>query len=451
MYVSSVTGRRVPFVLALLCLVVALGVLAFVNPDDVIYKLLALGLFFICIFLGMKEGYPFNPYYFFSLTPLSLALYEYKFSTYYLSQLSPYVYAVALCGMAAFIFGLSLLKHPGRASMRQVSESRAERLFYPLLLFGMSPIVYGILQAPEVLLSGDFIAMASYTGLMPMSSILTFCRYPALALAFKSKRKGRIVISLACCGFALLLSFNKTNLIFLLFTLLISIHSYCLTSRRSKSVFRLLCIAAIVALVLSVTFYDEVRSDFDSTAALVSRGAFGLPEPLMLPYMYFVCSWTNLQYVIITQPMHTFGLWLIRPLLFYLGLDGAFEEAYTLTPSSSYNTYTYLTVLWKDFGFIGAILISFLLGLFVSFVYQRFRQSDSPFLTAAYALNAVAVIEMFFSNHFFYLVYPFTVVVIAVLCDAYAGHEARPSGETARARVAMAGIAERDGGGCSGK
>lgn len=419
------TGRSVTLVLVLLGSGAALIALCLVNPEDMGFKLLALLLFFVCIYLGLRERYPFNPYFFFSLTPLSLALYEYKFSTYYLDRLDSYTYAVALCGIAAFIFGLSLIKRSFKAYVCHRDGSRAESLFYPLLVLGMLPVVYGVLRAPGVLLSGDFIGMSEYTGLMPMSSILMFCRFPALALAFKSRRKGRSIVALGCCAIALLLSFNKTNLIFLVFTLLLSIHRYCLMSSRSRNVFRLLCIAAALGLVASVTFYDDVRGDFDSTAALVSRGSSGLPEFLMLPYMYLECSWTNLQYVIDTQPVHTFGLWLLRPLLFYFRVDGAFDDAYVLIPSSSYNTYTYLTVLWKDFGLIGAIIISFCLGLFVSFVYQKFRHGDSPFLTAAYALNAVAVLEMFFSNHFFYLVYPFTAIIIAQICDAYAGYIAK--------------------------
>lgn len=442
-------AKSAALVLVLLGSAAALVALCLVNPEDVGFKLLALVLLFVCIYLGLREKYPFNPYFFFSLTPLSLALYEYKFSTHYLDRLDSYTYAVALCGIAAFVFGLSLIKHPCKPHARSGGGFREESLFYPLLFLGMLPIAYGVLQAPGVLLSGDFIGMGEYTGLMPMSSILMFCRFPALALAFKSKRRGRIAIALGCCTFALLLSFNKTNLIFLVFTLLFSIHGYCLTSRRSRKVFRLLCVAAAVGLVASVTFYDDVRGDFDSTAALVRTGSTGLPEFLMLPYMYLECSWTNLQYVIDTQPDHTYGLWLLRPLLFYLRVDGAFEDAYTLVPSSSYNTYTYLTVLWKDFGLVGAILISFGLGLFVSFVYQRFRQSDSPFLTAAYALNAVAVLEMFFSNHFFYLVYPFTAVIIAVLCDAYARHGVRSSAKVSRGRISNVGQVGRGGGRCS--
>ena len=400
------------------------GLTAF-NPEDVGFRVLALGLFFVCIFKGKQEGYAFNPYYLFSLTPLSLMLYEYKFSTYYLDRLEPYVYLLALCNMAAFIVGLALIRHHPMHKPLNGRETCEQALCYPLLALGLLPVVYGIIQAPGVLLSGNFLGMSAYTGLMPMSSILMFCRYPALVLAFKSGRKGRITIALLCCIFALMLSFNKTNLTFLLFTILFSIHRYYVKSYLSKRNFRLFCLAAIILLIFSVTFYDQIRSDFDSTEALVRTGSSGLPEFLMLPYMYLENSWTNLQYVIETQPWHTFGLWLLRPLLFYFRIDGAFSDAYTLLPASSYNTYTYITIPWKDFGFAGSILVSLGLGLFVSVVYQKFRLSSSPFITAAYALNAVAVFEMFFSNHFFYLVYPFTACIIALLCEAYSNRLSR--------------------------
>ena len=440
-------GRQLGLVVLLIAAAVALVGLTAFNAEDTGFRILALGLFFICIIKGAQEGYAFNPYYLFSLTPLSLLLYEYKFSTYYLDRLGSYVYSLALFNIAAFVVGLALIKHrPARAPLNG-RELYEQALCYPLLVLGMLPVIYGIVQAPGVLLSGNFLGMSAYTSLMPMSSILMFCRYPALVLAFKSKRRGRVVAVLFCCVLALMLSFNKTNLTFLLFIILFSVHKYYVKSYKSRKYFRISCIAAVILLLSSVTFYDQIRSDFDSTEALVRTGSSGLPKFLMLPYMYLENSWTNLQYVIETQPTHTFGLWLIRPLLFYFRLDGAFSDAYVLSPASSYNTYTYIAIPWKDFGFAGSILVSFGLGLFVSTVYRKFRSSSSPFVTAAYALNAVAVLEMFFSNHFFYLVYPFTACIIALLCEAYSNRLSRRMSEqeTLRNGKFDIGLSRKDG------
>ena len=426
---ASISSSRVragsAIVFILLFASVAMIALVVANPEDVSYKLLALALFAACIYLGAKERHFFNPYYLFSLTPLSLTLYEYKFSTYYLDRLDPSTYGIALSGIAAFIVGLSLLRHADRSRPAVDVEVRENRLFYPLLLLGMLPIAYGITQAPGILLSGDILRMSEYVGLMPMSSVLMLLRYFALVLAIKSGQAQRIAVAACCNGFALALSFNKTNLVFLVFVLLISVQKYGLTTRRRKKAFAAVCIIAIVLIFASVTFYDSVRGDFDSTEALVRMGSSGLPRFLMLPYMYLVSSWTNLQYVMCTQPAHTLGLWLIRPLLFYFRIDGAFADSYALVPASSFNTYTYLVIPWKDFGVVGVVLISLGLGLFISYLYQRARLSRSPFFCAAYALNAVAVVEMFFSNHFFYLVYPFTALIVALLCDVYSGYATR--------------------------
>lgn len=431
---------------ALVAFALVLVALVAYNPDEAVFRFLAMLLFGTCVFMGMKEGYPFNPYYLFSLTPLSLAIYEYDFSPYYLDKLEAHVYVLALCNIAAFLFGLALVRRRAGCFGARPADIWGQRLFYPLLALGMMPVIYGIVQAPGVFLSWDFLGMGQYTGLMPMSSILMFCRFFAIPLAFESGRKGRVALALSCCTFALLLSFNKTNLTFLLGTVLICLQRYCLKSRRSKRAFGALCVAVVVALVFSVTFYDDIRSDYDSTEALIRTGSSGLPDFLMLPYMYLENSWTNLQYVIETQPQHTWGLWFFRPILFYLRLDGFFSDAYTLVPSSAYNTYTYITIPWKDFGFAGSVLVSFLLGLFVSFVYQRFRRSGSPFFAAAWALNAVAVLEMFFSNHFFYLVYPFTACIIALLCDAYVGHFCRSSSSSAVLAESSSSRASGEGG-----
>lgn len=429
---DAVAVRRAgvpPLALAILFAAASLSIVALTlqGLESIWLRFAALGLFFVCIFAGLHERHFFNPYYLFSLTPLSLALYDYSFSTYYLSQLNESTYYLGLLCIATFLVGLMVAnrQRAGHGSNEHRGARREESLFYPLLFLGMLPVIYGVAIAPNVLLSGDLLGMGKYVGMMPMSSILMICKYPALALAIKSKRKKRIAIALGCCIAALVLSFNKTNLIFLLFSTIFPIKKYLLTNARSNRVFIVVCALSAVVMVLSVTFYDSIRSDFNSTEALIARGASSsLPEPLMLPYMYLVSAWSNLQFVIETQPSHTFGLWLLRPLLFYFRIDGFFDGSYQLVAPSSYNTFTYIACLWKDFGFVGAPVVSCGLGLFVGHVYQKSRKSSSPFSLSAYALVAVAVCEMFFSNHFFSLVYPFTACIIAMLCDALA---ARPS------------------------
>ena len=80
------------------------------------------------------------------------------------------------------------------------------------------------------------------------------------------------------------------------------------------------------------------------------------PEVLKMPYMYLVTAWNNVQYVLETQNTRTYGLWFVKPILGYFQLSGIFDSLYELKPYSSFNTYTYITVLFKDFGYFGSAI-----------------------------------------------------------------------------------------------
>lgn len=131
-----------------------------------------------------------------------------------------------------------------------------------------------------------------------------------------------------------------------------------------------------------------------------------------MPYMYLETPWTNLQYVMQTQDTRTYGLWLIKPILNYLQLDGFFENMYQLIPMSSFNTYSFIACNFKDFGFWGSIIPSLILGGYVKWVYSRACQTTDPLDVACYVYVAQAVLEMFFSNHFFQQAYPLTCVLL---------------------------------------
>ena len=136
---------------------------------------------------------------------------------------------------------------------------------------------------------------------------------------------------------------------------------------------------------------------------------------LFMPYMYLETPWTNLQYVMQTQDARTYGLWLIKPFLNYLQIDTWFEDLYQLIPMSSFNTFSFITCNFKDFGFYGSIIPSILLGYYTKWVYSRAKKTNNPLDVACWIYIAQAVLEMFFSNHFFQQAYPLTCVFLIAL------------------------------------
>ena len=105
-------------------------------------------------------------------------------------------------------------------------------------------------------------------------------------------------------------------------------------------------------------------------------------------------------------------MWTFKPFLGYVQLDAPFEKEYELVAYSSFNTFTYIVCAYKDFGFFGSVFMSLFIGFYVKKVYSRFKVSQSPFDVAIYACVSLAVVEMFFSNHFFMQSYPFTILIV---------------------------------------
>ena len=227
-------------------------------------------------------------------------------------------------------------------------------------------------------------------------------------------------------------TFNKSIFLSVGLITILSYQRYALKDEKDdKKLFAWIAVAAcfmvFIAFPMKALVQEQGNFSFSNLFSAISKYYTGEdnsyankilwngPIVLQMPYMYLVSAWNNVKYVMQTQPSHTYGLWFFKPVLSWLQLDGMFEKLYILKPYSSFNTFGFVTVLYKDFGIIGAMFEAGFLGYFVAKVFNKFRTSNSPIDLAIYALTAQATVEMFFSNHFFMLSYPFTIIVVCWL------------------------------------
>lgn len=386
------------------------------KPIDLCLRILVGMTASYCIFKGLKEPVLVNPYLLFSLTPISLLLYTETVSRVYLMKLETATWGIAIINFLSFLFVFSL--HKPKLKKQLINEVGTGSLknstthFTILLAIGAFPLLYKTVMGKTFFLA----------------SIISYFIYGALCVAVKTKRKELGIIACMYFLFSFTQRFNKTMLIALGMTIIIAVEKYwILTDKQKKKM--ILGIVFFAGIMFGIGFPLKdymarggsligffrgvtVTSDF---AGYGNRIDIGKLNFLRMPYMYFVSAWNNLQYVMQTQTDHTFGLWMIKPVLGYLQLDQFFKNAYTLTPYSSFNTYTYITVLFKDFGFVGSTVGSFFLGWFVKKMYTLYLHSKSSLWVACYAMTACATVEMFFSNHFFSLSYPFTIYIISYM------------------------------------
>ena len=377
---------------------------------DTLCKCCLFVVFIYCIIQGKCEERILNPYYLFAITPLSLLIYDSSIADAYYLELKLSTILLALINMIVFLFFFKKTSISSKNNDSYIFNTSQNLIKHGWILFLISCV-------------GNIIP--------PLASVLQLCVFLAIPCIVKSKKWGHLILMLLLW---FVLNMDHMTKSFLLQALIILSISYLRFTRKRENVNIKIIIFAFLSLLLMLEMFNlkAYLADGGSFIGYISgdKNNYNLVEDfldarsyvdwnysniLLMPYFYLTTPWTNLQYVIDTQATHTYGLWAIKPILGWLKLDDYFNSEYTLYSYSVFNTFTYITVFFKDFGYWGSCLGSAALGFFVKKIYSRYILFPSPFSAACYAMTAQATLEMFFSNHFFMQSYPFTILVIAYI------------------------------------
>lgn len=349
-----------------------------------------------CLQLGSRENYVINPFYLFCLTPFSLLIYV-SVGEIYMIELEHETYLLALINMVAFVLALSFSSRRKRR-IQVDTYSSLELVIHSFILF--------------------FISLTE--NLFPfIGSVLWIFSVPSIVCAIMSRKMIMFVLVALYITFNFYVNSSKLGVLLTLITLMVTFEKYFFKQIRKnyKNFFYLLI--GIILMLFSFEYANKDGNRYDSAEGLNYYSEQGVDwsasASLFLPYMYFTTPWSNLQYVIKTQRENSYGLWLFKPILGYFQLDDYFESHYYLESYSSFNTFTFISCGYRDFGFWGSIWSSLFLGIFVNRVYLRYKASQSPFDVAIYICVTLAVVAMFFSNHFFMVSYPFTIIIVVEL------------------------------------
>lgn len=390
----------------LMLLTVTLIVFCFFYESTLLYWCTAAFLFSVCIALGKREKRILNPYYLFSITPFTLLLYK-NISNVYMMDLEPSTWRIAIINIAAFVFAMALAPEVN-------AKNHINREYVGDQELNVHAIVLGIVGIGPMLLYG-LLGIA-----IPFYSIFGLLSIPALCCGIVSKNK----LLTACLMIFTLLTWtnnvSKSTILATCLCILICYELYYIRSRRDRIRFAALCGVGLIVMILAFTYANQARGSKTAESQLEYYVRYGNVRwsgmaVFFMPYMYLETPWTNLQYVMQTQDVRTYGLWLIKPFLNYLQIDSWFEDLYQLTPMSSFNTYSFIACNFRDFGFWGSTISSMLLGFYTKWVYSRAKITNNPLDVACWIYVAQAVLEMFFSNHFFQQAYPLTCVLLIAL------------------------------------
>jgi oligosaccharide repeat unit polymerase len=378
-----------------------------------------------CIFKGIKEKFIVNPYLLFTLVPISLFLYDVNVSNYFLVDLKQSTYLIAFYNMSMFLIGLNIARLL-RFNFEQKSWGNFvipnpvhdSRNAIRMLIIGMIPSMWAIFTGLNDFLAGNLSAMKQHVGTTPLGSVFGLFIYPAVMFAIRSKRKTVIISALLGLGFSLLLNFSKTTVVMMCITLLMAVYDKVTENRRWRKWVFIGLVAAIILIYASFEIYNNIRFDYNVNDYFQSLNYIGnVSNSMFLPYMYIISPWSNVQYILETTKVHTMGLWILKPLLGYLQIDSLFGNVFDLVPRfNAFNTYTYISVFYIDFGFWGSGICSMLLAIYIMYVYRLYlKHGKSPIICAVYSLNVYACSMLFFNNHYMQQSYPITILIIAWL------------------------------------
>lgn len=375
--------------LFLLLIVVAI---VYLSGNIFIGKLCVAAVFSLCVYYGLKEKSFVNPYFLFSVAPLSLLVY-FNLGNFYMVDITSKTIVLGLINMMAFLFALYETKPFSHTSNCIGIRSKSSLMFASVLLYLIS-------------LLGNFFAS--------LASVMWIFAIPAIVCALKTKKKIMFLFVIFIFLISALGVTSKSAMLTYCLTFLICYDKYYAITAKQKKKVMVASILCIIFMVFAFSFANKGRdSDANTTDYYINNGVeWNFSSQYFLPYMYLTNGWTNLQYITETQDTRTYGLWLVRPILGYLGLKDNFQDQYHLEAYSSFNTTTFIAVAFKDFGYWLSVIMSLILGYFVKKIYSRFVMSRSPFDVACYVLVGLSTLEMFFSNHFFMQSYPFTAVII---------------------------------------
>lgn len=349
----------------------------------------------------------FSPYYLFMVTIISYILYWDELGGIYMDTLSLYTRFFALSGMAAVVFGFMFGQKFG---YKPIKVGNLAENFYLVFLIGLLPtalsyMIYGNIAS----LDGEEMLEAKEQFTLPVIGQLAYFLPASIVVACKKNDTKKILIALGFSFLAALLTISKTAMLLSLIYFLIAItkfHPSIRNTRIFRFVDRLKYLVIPVIVIYMFMYNNNKRNDvgrggdmaFVESSSSTLWGTDNLAQNMFLNYCYFVQPWSNLNYNI--ENNHKVGSFGGNTLAQFGKKVGIKTNARKKIQPSFFNTHTFLTDYYLDFGAILAILVSFLLGILIYTCYVKFGLSDDPLLISFYILIAYATVMMFFSNHF---------------------------------------------------
>lgn len=369
-------------------------------------KLAVIPFFYICIKKGFKEKYWYNPYLIFLVTLMSYLLFYHRIAPILIFEISFSTNLLILACFLAIILGFQFIDNKNIISS---FSSKGNENFLIVFFIGILPTAVSYFLYGNILDVTEGMEEAKASATIPMLSQLGYFLPASIIVACKNNNNKQVFASVFFSILAALLTVSKTGMVMALLFLIIGISYFSPSFMKSKLAKFLKSIYYIwlpILVIFMFAYNNNLRNGIDSKSSTewISKGGSdiikngdNLEENLYLNYLYFCSPWSNLQYNITNNKETGYGANTFAQFGKKIGVN--VEKVEKLQPAFL-NTHTFIADFYLDFGYLGAVLFSFFLGVLIFYFYKIFCFSGDALLISYYVIVCFAQMMLFFSNHF---------------------------------------------------
>lgn len=372
-----------------------------------ISKLFVLGIMYLLVKNGRLQDKIYNPFNILCVTCISYLCYYQPLGGMFLDDISVTTQVlIVLCLFAVFL-GMFVVS---RKNITPIDIDNRCANFWIVFIVGALPTMVAIYLFGNTLdMSGEEMMETKEKMTLPFLGQLAYWLPTSIIVACKKNNSKLIVISLIASLYVALVSVTKTGMLMacLFFAIGVTTFKPDIMKHKITLVLKKYAIIWMPVLMLSYFVYNNsIRHEASTSNSMeylelsgtsVVKGTDNVAQGMFLNYLYFCSPWSNLDYNVRLNHERGYGKNTFGQFAHLLRID---EKRVSKMNPTFLNTHTYITDFYIDFGYVGAIIASFILGCLIFFFYKKYGMSNDPLLIGFYVLIAYATFMMFFSNHF---------------------------------------------------
>lgn len=370
-------------------------------------KLFVLGIMYLLVKCGRSQDKIYNPFNILCVTCISYLCYYQPLGGYFLDDISVTTQVLIILCLFAVFLGMFVVSRKNIASI-DIGNRYAN--FWIVFIIGALPTMVAIYMFGNTLdMSGEEMMETKEKMTIPFLGQFAYWLPTSIIVACKKNNSKLIVFSLIASLYVALVSVTKTGMLMacLFFAIGITTFKPDIMKHRITLLLKKYAIIWMPVLMLSYFVYNNsVRHEASTSSSMeylersgtsVVQSSDNVAQGMFLNYLYFCSPWSNLDYNVRLNHERGYGKNTFGQFAHLLRME---EKRVPKMNPTFLNTHTFITDFYIDFGYVGAIIASFLLGCLIFYFYKKYGMSNDPLLIGFYVLIAYATFMMFFSNHF---------------------------------------------------